>query len=108
MDIKLLNHIKEEVFKPMSKEEAGKSRSDKWLGPLWAFQTAGADETERPGTPGSNPNSIAWVTMFESDDLEVLLSEICEMLNDEEYPSNEWVRITKNGFPVLERKHGLS
>ena len=60
----------------------------------YQFQIAKVQETERPEY---DQNENAWETWLEADTPEELLVQIADVLNDEDYPHNEWVRITVDG-----------
>lgn len=61
----------------------------------YKLQIASADDTERPDDI-LNDEVGSWETLFESDDVDDLLLEMCCRLNDEIYPTNEWLRIVKD------------
>lgn len=60
----------------------------------YQFQVAKVEATERPEY---DQNEKAWEVWLEADTPESLLLEIADLLNDELYPLDEWVRITKDG-----------
>ena len=69
----------------------------------WKFQLCKVEKGERPEYEDKeNPN---WETILDASTAEELLCGICDWLNDEEYPTDEWVRVVKGNDVIASGLH---
>lgn len=61
---------------------------------MYKLQIVDAGEAQRPEY--EDEDNLAWETILAEKTAEELLCAICDWLNDEEYPTNEWVRVVKD------------
>ncbi len=66
----------------------------------YEYQIVNSDAGDRPEY--ETKKNTAWQTVLDSDTAEGLLLSIVDWLNDENYPSDQWSRILRDGKPMHE------